>query len=155
MELRCDIVPVTGENFKALCTGERGNAADGTRLHFKGSSFHRIVKDYLIQGGDLVSGDGTNNMFSIFGDPFPDENFILQHTGPGILTMNNSGPDSNGSQFFITLVETPWLNDRHVAFGCLVDQQSFDVLRKMEAVGHDCGRPSQTVIIADCGQVYP
>uniref|UniRef100_A0A7S3Y1Y7 Peptidyl-prolyl cis-trans isomerase n=1 Tax=Heterosigma akashiwo TaxID=2829 RepID=A0A7S3Y1Y7_HETAK len=153
-ELRADIAPKTCENFKALITGERGITEDGVKLSYEGSVFHRIVKDYLIQGGDIVNQDGTGRLSS-FGEPFEDENFILRHTGPGVLSMCNSGPDSNGSQFFITLVETPWLDGRHVVFGCLVDQPSLDTLAKIEQVGHDCGRPSRTVVVARCGQLFP
>ena len=149
-ELFADVTPKTAENFRALCTGEKGKGQSGKALHFKGSSFHRIIPDFMCQGGDFTRGNGTGGE-SIYGAKFADENFTKKHTGPGILSMANAGPNTNGSQFFICTMATPWLDGKHVVFGNVTD--GLDVVKKMEAVGSRGGTPSKVVKIADSGEL--
>jgi peptidylprolyl isomerase len=149
-ELFADVVPKTAENFRALCTGEKGIGSSGKPLHYKGSSFHRIIPDFMLQGGDFTRGNGTGGE-SIYGNKFADENFKLKHTEPGLLSMANAGPNTNGSQFFITTVVTSWLDGKHVVFGKVVN--GMNVVKAIEAVGSSSGKPSQPVVIADCGQL--
>jgi peptidylprolyl isomerase len=149
-ELFADVTPRTAENFRALCTGEKGTGESGKPLHFKGSGFHRIIQQFMCQGGDFTRGNGTGGE-SIYGNKFADENFKLRHDIPGLLSMANAGPNTNGSQFFITTVETPWLDGKHVVFGKVVE--GMDVVKKMEAVGSRSGTTSKPVKIADSGQL--
>ncbi|CAD6584686.1 MAG: Peptidyl-prolyl cis-trans isomerase H [Cyphobasidiales sp. Tagirdzhanova-0007] len=157
MELFSDIVPKTAENFRQLCIGEvrKNNVPQG----FKGVTFHRVIKDFMIQystGGDIVNNDGSG-VFSIYGSngAFEDENFVVKHTGPGILSMANSGPHTNGSQFFVTTAAADFLDGKHVCFGKICDgPDNMLILRKIENVPTGPNnRPKLTVRVTECGEM--
>uniref|UniRef100_A0A7R9VHV7 peptidylprolyl isomerase n=1 Tax=Chlamydomonas euryale TaxID=1486919 RepID=A0A7R9VHV7_9CHLO len=150
MELFADVCPRTAENFRSLCTGEKGLGRSKKPLHFKGCVFHRIIPEFMCQGGDFTQGDGTGGE-SIYGQTFADEDFSLKHDQPGILSMANAGPNTNGSQFFLCTVPCPWLDGKHVVFGKVVEGMA--TVKRMEVVGTRTGKTMRRVIIADCGQL--
>lgn len=150
LELFADIAPKTAENFRALCTGEKGTSESGTKLSYAGSPFHRIIPEFMIQGGDITLGNGRGGE-SIYGRTFPDENFKARFADAGSLAMANAGPDTNGSQFFITVAPTPWLSGKHVVFGKVIG--GMDVVKTMEAQGTRSGQPQSEVVLKSCRQL--
>ncbi|KAF7810790.1 peptidyl-prolyl cis-trans isomerase CYP21-1 [Senna tora] len=146
-----DVVPKTVENFRALCTGETGKNSSGIQLRYKGTPFHRIISGFMIQGGDIIHRDGRGYE-SIYGGTFPDENFKIKHSHAGVVSMVNSGPDSNGSQFFITTVKASWLDGDHVVFGKVIE--GMDTVFAVEGgAGTYNGKPRKKVVIADSGEI--
>ena len=138
-----DVVPKTTKNFAELCSGKNG-------FGYKGSGFHRVIPQFMLQGGDFTNHNGTGGK-SIYGEKFADENFKLKHTKPGLLSMANAGPNTNGSQFFITFVPCPWLDGKHTVFGKLTEGK--ETLQLLHALGTQSGRPTNKATIIECGVV--
>ena len=151
IELFADRVPRTAENFRQFCTGEMRRSDQP--VGYKGAPFHRVIKGFMIQGGDFVKGDGTGRL-SIYGDKFEDEDLTVKHEHEGLLSMANSGPDSNGCQFFITCAKCDWLDGKHVVFGKLLDDGSLLTMRKIENVATgEHNKPWLDVVISECGEL--
>ena len=142
-DLYTDVVPKTAENFRALCTGEKGYG-------YAKSTFHRVIPDFMLQGGDFTNHNGTGGK-SIYGEKFADENFTRKHDRPGLLSMANAGPNTNGSQFFVTTVPCPWLDGKHVVFGEVIE--GFDVVKKIEVQGSRSGATHARITIEASGEL--
>lgn len=151
MELFKDVAPRTAENFRQFCTGEFQR--NGVPVGYKGCAFHRVIKGFMLQGGDFRNGDGTGRV-SIYGDSFADEDFVLNHTGPGLLSMANSGPNTNGCQFFLTCGKAEWLDGKHVVFGKILDKESMLTIKKCENVPTgQADKPKLPIVIDQCGEL--
>lgn len=150
MGLFGETIPRTAENFRALCTGEKGIGTFGKPLHYQGSSFHRVIPDFMLQGGDFTNGNGSGGE-SIYGGKFNDENFKVKHTRPGMLSMANAGPNTQSSQFFITTVATPWLDGKHAVFGKVIE--GMDVVKLVESHGSQSGKTRSKITIAASGEL--
>mmetsp|Transcript_18240 Transcript_18240/g.17598 ORF Transcript_18240/g.17598 Transcript_18240/m.17598 type:complete len:260 (-) Transcript_18240:330-1109(-) len=152
IELFANVTPKTAENFRSLCTGEKGTGKSGKPLHFKGCAFHRVIPGFMCQGGDFTNGNGTGGE-SIYGNKFEDEwtNGFVAHEAPFMLSMANSGKDTNGSQFFLTTAPCSWLDCKHVVFGMV--ESGCELVKIIEQVGSGSGKCSETVVIVDCGEV--
>jgi peptidylprolyl isomerase len=147
-----EIVPKTADNFRHLCLCDLGNGKEsGKPLCYKGSPFHRIIPRFMNQGGDITNHDGSGGE-SIYGGSFEDENFAVQHSAPGMLSMANAGPNTNGSQFFITTVATAWLDGHHVVFGKVLE--GMDIVHAIEKAGSSGGSPAKSVVITGCGEIH-
>ena len=145
-----DVTPITSENFRALCTGEKGQTTTDQPLHYKGSPFHRVIPKFMAQGGDITRGNGMGGE-SIYGAKFADENFTLKHTKPYLLSMANSGKNTNGSQFFITFEPTPWLDGKHVVYGEVIE--GFETVDLLHKIGSQSGKTSKPASIRDSGEL--
>ncbi|KAB8276830.1 cyclophilin-like domain-containing protein [Aspergillus minisclerotigenes] len=138
-------VPKTARNFRELCTGVNG-------FGYVGSGFHRVIPQFMLQGGDFTRHNGTGGK-SIYGEKFDDENFIYKHNKPGLLSMANAGANTNGSQFFITTAVTSWLDGKHVVFGEVADDASMQVVKEIEKLGSSSGKPSKPIKIVKAGEL--
>ncbi|KIY03624.1 uncharacterized protein Z520_00315 [Fonsecaea multimorphosa CBS 102226] len=159
MHLFANTVPKTAENFRQFCTGEH-KGMGAKPMGYKGSKFHRVIKNFMIQGGDFLHSDGTGSTSIYHNAAFADESFAIKHTRPGLLSMANSGPNTNGCQFFITTAPAPWLDNKHVVFGQVADDESMQVVRMIENTrtagpgGRGQGeRPVLDVRIVQCGEM--
>ena len=145
-----DVVPWTVENFRSIAEGNLGVGKLGEEMTYSGTNFHRIIPGFMAQGGDFTAGDGTGGE-SIYGINFEDENFLLHHTKPYLLSMANAGPNTNGSQFFITFEPTPWLDGHHVVFGEVIE--GTEVVDALEQIGSRSGKTSKRASIKLSGSI--